>query len=336
MKSDDAVFRALADPSRRRILDLLKARPGTTVGELGERFDFSRFAVMKHLRVLEAVGLVVPRREGKSKRLYLNAVPIQTIYDRWISRYSALWASRLTGLKYTLEEERRPMPAATQVQHVHVVHIRTTPEKLWQALTRPELTRQYYYDTEIRSTFEPGADIEYVRQNKDGTTKKVVTGQVLEAEPNRRLVHTFIFPEISDEPTRVTYEMVPVGDVVRLTMTHEGSTARRRPTGWSVAVGAHFRRAQDTAGDWGPVAFGPAVDELSRPEEDNDERHQPERPVALAPTSRRMRSYKRSRISMSTRMAVGVSTNTTRSASRRITIFSILPLPFPFPLFPAR
>ena len=71
------------------------------------------------------------------------------------------------------------MPAATQVQHVHMVHIRTTPEKLWQALTRPELTCQYYYDTVVRSTFEPAANIEYLRQNKDGTTKTVVTGQVL-------------------------------------------------------------------------------------------------------------------------------------------------------------
>jgi DNA-binding transcriptional ArsR family regulator/uncharacterized protein YndB with AHSA1/START domain len=238
MISDDAVFRALADPSRRRILDLLKARPGTTVGELGERFEFSRFAVMKHLRVLEEVGLVVPRRAGKSKRLFLNAVPIQTIYDRWISQYSALWASRLTALKYSLEEEDRPMPAATQVQHVHVVHIRTTPEKLWQALTRPDFTRQYYYDTEVRSTFEPGAEIEYVRLNRDGTTKKVLTGQVLEAEANRRLVHTFSFPELPDEPTRVTYEIVAIGEVVRLTMTHEGfdgetETYRMVRGGWA-------------------------------------------------------------------------------------------------------
>jgi uncharacterized protein YndB with AHSA1/START domain/DNA-binding transcriptional ArsR family regulator len=238
MSKDDAVFRALADPSRRRILDLLKARPGTTVGELGERFAFSRFAVMKHLRVLEQVGLVVPKREGKTKRLYLNAVPIQTIYDRWISRYSALWAARLTSIKYTLEEERPPMPTATQVRHVHVVHIRTTPEKLWQALTRPELTRQYYYDTEIRSTFAPGADLEYVRKEKDGTTRTVVAGKVLEAEPNRRLVHTFAFPEVSDEPTRVTYELEPVGDAIRLTMTHEGfdgetETYRMVRGGWA-------------------------------------------------------------------------------------------------------
>ena len=237
MNSDDDVFRALADPSRRRILDLLKARPGPTVGELAQEFEFSRFAVMKHLRVLEEVGLVVPRREGKTKRLFLNAVPIQTLYDRWISQYSALWASRLTGLKYTLEESP-PMPTATQIRHVHVVHIRTTPEQLWQALTRPELTRQYYYEMEIRSAFTPGADIEYVRQEAGGTITQVVAGKVLQVEPNRRLVHTFTFAAVADEPTRVTYELEPVGDVVRLTMTHEGfdgetETYRMVRGGWA-------------------------------------------------------------------------------------------------------
>src|SRR5512134_2289600 len=94
----DPLFRALADPRRRRVLDILKARPGTTVGELTEEFEFSRFAVMKHLRILVETGLVVPRRAGRVKRLYLNAVPIQTIYDRWISQYSALWAVQLTSL----------------------------------------------------------------------------------------------------------------------------------------------------------------------------------------------------------------------------------------------
>jgi len=224
MKSlaSDAVFRALADPSRRRILDLLKARPGLTVGELGEHFDFSRFAVMKHLRILERNGLVVPRREGKMKRLYLNAVPIQTIYDRWISQYSALWASQLTSLKYELEGEDRPMPAAVaQLQHVHVVHIRTTPEKLWAALTRPEFTRLYYYSADVVSDWKVGSKIEYLGL-KDGKTEAALTGEVLEFTPPRRLVHTFSFPSTGDEPTKVTYEIEPMGEMVKLTMTHEG------------------------------------------------------------------------------------------------------------------
>ena len=96
---EDEVFKALADPNRRRILDLVKARPGITVSELAESFEFTRYAVMKHLRVLENTGLIVPQRAGRKKELHLNAIPIQTIYDRWISQYSALWASSLTSLK---------------------------------------------------------------------------------------------------------------------------------------------------------------------------------------------------------------------------------------------
>jgi uncharacterized protein YndB with AHSA1/START domain len=218
----DPVFRALADPSRRRILDLLKARPGTTVGSLGERFAFSRFAVMKHLRILEQVGLVAHRREGKTKRLYLNAVPIQAIYDRWISQYSAHWAAQLTSLKYQLEGEDQAMPSATQVQHVHVVHIRTTAERLWEAITRPELSRQYYYGTEIVSELKVGSPLEYHRVGPDGAREVVIAGKVLEVDPPRRLVHTFVFAGTPDEPTRVTYELETLGRLVKLTLTHEG------------------------------------------------------------------------------------------------------------------
>ena len=233
----DPLFRALADPSRRKILDLLKARPGTTVGELTEQFDFSRFAVMKHLRILEATGLVVPRRDGKAKRLYLNAVPIQTIYDRWISQYSALWAAQLTSLKYQLEAEGDPMPAAARVQQVHVVHIRTTPEKLWEALTRPEHTRLYYYGTDIVSELTRGATIEYVQPQPDGGRKTVIAGKVLEVDPPRRLVHSFAFADLPDEPTKVVYQLEPMGELVKLTLTPKASTGRPRPTRWCGVAG---------------------------------------------------------------------------------------------------
>jgi DNA-binding transcriptional ArsR family regulator/uncharacterized protein YndB with AHSA1/START domain len=237
----DPLFRALADPSRRRVLDILKARPGTTVGELTEQFEFSRFAVMKHLRILEETGLVVPRRDGRVKRLYLNAVPIQTIYDRWISRYSALWATRLTSLKYHLEAESTPMPTATQVHYVHVVHIRTTPDKLWEALTRPELTRLYYYGMDIAGELRTGAALEYWRSDPDGLRKTLIAGRVLEVDPPRRLVHSFAFLAQQDEPTRVTYTLEPLGDLVRLTVTHDGfegetETYRMVRGGWAPII----------------------------------------------------------------------------------------------------
>ncbi|MEZ4219393.1 MAG: metalloregulator ArsR/SmtB family transcription factor [Polyangiaceae bacterium] len=85
----DAVFRALADPNRRRMLDLIHEQPGINVGELTAHFPYSRFAVMKHLRQLRAADLVVSRRVGKARRLFLNPVPLKIIHDRWLSTYSA-------------------------------------------------------------------------------------------------------------------------------------------------------------------------------------------------------------------------------------------------------
>jgi DNA-binding transcriptional ArsR family regulator len=100
------VWKALADPTRRRLLDLLRDGPQTT-GELVERFDLSRFAVMKHLTILERAGLVIVERRGRERWNYLNAVPLQQIYDRWISGYQALWAATLLQLRKRVERSRR-------------------------------------------------------------------------------------------------------------------------------------------------------------------------------------------------------------------------------------
>lgn len=99
----DAVFQALASESRRRILDIVKERPGIAVGALANEFDVSRIAVMKHLRVLEQSGLLVSEKNGRTRRLYFNAVPVQMIYDRWTTEYSAYWTGNLTQLKYAAE-----------------------------------------------------------------------------------------------------------------------------------------------------------------------------------------------------------------------------------------
>ena len=101
----DAVFRALASDSRRRILDIVKNRPGCNVNDVSESFDMSRIAVMKHLRQLEEAELILSEKVGRERRLYHNAVPIQMIYDRWTTEYSALWASRMTQVKYKVESK---------------------------------------------------------------------------------------------------------------------------------------------------------------------------------------------------------------------------------------
>src|SRR6266567_387328 len=103
---DDAVFKALADASRRLLLDLLFERDGRTLGELDAELEMTRFGVMKHLRVLEEAGLVVTRRRGREKLHFLNAVPIRQIHDRWIDKYAAPMAAMLTRLKKDIEEER--------------------------------------------------------------------------------------------------------------------------------------------------------------------------------------------------------------------------------------
>ena len=99
----DAILQALGNTSRRRMLDIVQSNPGIGVGELASAFDVSRIAVMKHLAVLEAASLVVSEKEGRKRRLYFNAAPIQMIYDRWTTAYSGWWAGQLTGIKYRAE-----------------------------------------------------------------------------------------------------------------------------------------------------------------------------------------------------------------------------------------
>jgi len=101
--SMDAVFQALGSAVRRRILDILKAAPGANVNDVAAHFVMSRIAVMKHLRILEAANLIVSEKRGRDRHMWFNAVPIQMIYDRWTTEYSALWAGRLTEIKYRVE-----------------------------------------------------------------------------------------------------------------------------------------------------------------------------------------------------------------------------------------
>ena len=99
----DLAFHALAHQTRRQILDLLRDEPGQSVGKLATHFDVSRIAVMNHLAVLENAGLIVSEKDGRSRRLYLNVVPLQLIYERWTDQYSSHWASKLTSIKYAAE-----------------------------------------------------------------------------------------------------------------------------------------------------------------------------------------------------------------------------------------
>src|SRR3954463_7614736 len=147
----DEVFRALADPSRRQLLDSLNARNGQTLRELCNGLDMARQSVSKHLAILEAANLVTSVRRGREKLHYLNAAPINQIGERWIASYERGRIEALADLKRALEDTTVDQPT-----FVYSTYIRTTPEQLWRALTDPAFTRQYWGGAAFESDWRGG------------------------------------------------------------------------------------------------------------------------------------------------------------------------------------
>jgi uncharacterized protein YndB with AHSA1/START domain/DNA-binding transcriptional ArsR family regulator len=230
MEEMEPAFRALADQSRRTLLDRLRERDGQTLGELEAALPhMTRFGVMKHLRVLEEAHLMTTRREGRRKLHFLNPVPIRLIADRWISRYAEPLVEAMADIKHSVE--RRTMSEAPK--HVYEVYIAATPEQVWRALTESEFTKQYYYENSVESDWKPGSPMSY--RNPDGT--EAITCEVVEADPPRKLVHTFHFPGTDETPSRCTWSIEPRGAATLLTLTHdefdgETSTYRSVAHGW--------------------------------------------------------------------------------------------------------
>jgi len=211
----DAVFRALADPTRRSLLDTLYEEDGQTLSALERRLPMTRIGVMKHLRVLEAAGLVTTKRRGREKLHFLNPVPIRLVHDRWVSKYAEPWAATLTGLKRRLEKE-------DQMEKVFEIYIKTTPERLWQAITDPELRSQYSFGLRTESDWTPGSRYEAVHVSTPGV---FCDGENLEVDAPRRLVQSFNAlwgEDVKAEGTsRVTWEIEQVADSCRLVVTHD-------------------------------------------------------------------------------------------------------------------
>ena len=155
MDEMDPVFKALADPHRRHLLDRLHERDGQTLSELQSYLPLSRFGCMKHLRVLEDAGLVTSRKVGREKFHFLNPVPIQRAYDRWVEKYARPWTRMISGLKWSLEEPSMPSKPA----HVYQIYIQARAGAVWQAITDPEMTQHYYLGTRIESDFAPGSPV---------------------------------------------------------------------------------------------------------------------------------------------------------------------------------
>ena len=225
----DAVFRALADPTRRALLDALFEEDGQSLSALGGGLPMTRFGVMKHLKVLEQANLVVSRRRGRERLHFLNPVPIRLVHDRWVSKYAEPWAATLSGLKRELEEEAmKKVPKAGvdldagDTTAVFEIYIKTTPKRLWEAITDPKQRARYSFGVETQSDWTPGSSY---KSSVPGVVD-IAEGENLEVEAPRRLVQAFTAlwsEEVKSEgSSRVTWEIEPVGDdSCRLTVTHD-------------------------------------------------------------------------------------------------------------------
>lgn len=207
------MFKALADPTRRELLDELFRRDGQTLGALAGRFVMTRVAVAKHLRVLEEAGLVTTRRRGREKLHYLNPVPIRLIYDRWVNKYTEAWAGGLADLKRDLE---------ANVEKVFEIYIRTTPERLWQAITDPQIRARYQFGAHVKSDWTTGSSYQVEHA---ATSRQLIEGENLEVDPPRRLVQSFhaVWDDdaAAEGTSRVTWQIEPVGDTCRLIVIHD-------------------------------------------------------------------------------------------------------------------
>jgi uncharacterized protein YndB with AHSA1/START domain/DNA-binding transcriptional ArsR family regulator len=241
----NGVFRALADPARRHLLDSLNGRNGQTLRELCTDMGMARQSVSKHLAVLEAANLVSTVWRGREKLHYLNPAPINDISERWIDRYEQQRVHMLADLKRALEG-----PSMDKPSFVYTTYIQTTPERLWEALTSPAFTERYW-NASFETDWAPGSDMVW---NLHGVRIADPGQVVLESQPHRRLSFTWheftpdlakavnvsedVFAIAASEPrSKVTFELEPAGSAVKLTVIHDdfppsSKTAELVSGGW--------------------------------------------------------------------------------------------------------
>ena len=229
------MFKALADPGRRRLLDSLNERNGQTLRELTDCLDMARQSVSKHLAILEEANLVTTVRRGREKYHYLNAAPIGEIAQRWISQYHQQRVDALTDLKTALEDFPVDKP-----EFVYTTYIRTTPKQLWQALTEPAFTTRYWGGLAMESDWQTGS--EYTVTLADGTRIADPAQVIVEADPYRRLAYTWhtFSPEwaahyniaeadraawAAEPRSTVTFDIEEQGPWCKLTVLHGGFNA---------------------------------------------------------------------------------------------------------------
>ncbi|MGW7078837.1 ArsR/SmtB family transcription factor [Streptomyces sp. NPDC054866] len=222
----DKVFKALADPTRRYLLDQLHGHNGQTLGELAERVAMTRQSATQHLALLEDANLVSTVRRGREKLHYLNPVPLHEIQERWIGKFEHPRLQALSTLKRQAEAATMTTNP-TKPTYVYVTYIESTPEKVWHALTDADLTAAYWGHSNV-SDWKQGSPWEHRRT--DGSGIADVVGEVVESTPPSRLVTTWAEPgadTTSEAPSQVTFDIEPYGGIVRLTVTHENLASEK-------------------------------------------------------------------------------------------------------------
>jgi uncharacterized protein YndB with AHSA1/START domain/DNA-binding transcriptional ArsR family regulator len=225
------VFKALADPTRRLLLDRLREHDGQTLGELCGRLGMARQSATQHLDLLVRANLVTVVRRGRERLHYLNPVPIHELQERWISAFDRPRLHTLSAIKNLAEEYAMSIESGTIAEsaastttvpgYVYVTYIRASTDQVWKALTDADLTARYWGHANV-SDWQPGSAWEHRRV--DGSGAVDVVGKVIAAEPPTRLVITF--EDAPDtvpprDPSVVTFLVEPHEEIVRLTVTHE-------------------------------------------------------------------------------------------------------------------
>lgn len=247
----DTVFKALADPGRRRLLDMLHEQSGLTLSELCDGLDMRRQSVSQHLGLLETAGLVTSVRDGRRKLHSLNPVPIHEIQHRWIWKFEEPRLTALAAIKQHAEEYAMTASTTRTVpDYVYTTYIRATPEQVWRALTDPDLTGRFWGHSQV-SDWQIGSRVDHLRV--DGSGIADASGRVIELDRPHRLVFGFDDPQRFDDPTFepsvVTFEIEPGRDIVKLTVTSTLLTSmddwRAMGQGWP-AVLANLKTLLET------------------------------------------------------------------------------------------
>jgi uncharacterized protein YndB with AHSA1/START domain/DNA-binding transcriptional ArsR family regulator len=239
----DTVFKALADGTRRALLDSLRERNGQTLGELCGPLAMARQSATQHLEVLEAANLIASVRRGREKLHYLNPVPLWEIHERWIERFERPRLRAIQAIKRKAEEDKM----AGRPTFVYVTYIESSAERVWEALTQPEITADYWGARNL-SDWQVGSPWEHRRA--DGSDAVMLEGRVVESAPPRRLAVTWAAPgeTAAEKISKVSFDIEPYHEIVRLTVVHEDlddETFGDVATGWP-AVLANLKSVLET------------------------------------------------------------------------------------------